>query len=161
MKKNIETKEVELSEEAQFEIMSKKIMCKFYRNALFTSLSIIDYEGWIRGQGDKVLMRDHTELLIDRAIPITEERDMSIFKDVVLIDIVTTRIAKELKDKVEAEIIKADCGQAVAHDRVVLAGGEPPPHVHGRLYFVSQIVPMGGFDIKGYGMKFVYGFKIG
>ena len=135
----------------------------FHWNSLFTHLAITDYEGWIYGQGDKVLMVDHTELLIEHAIVIEEKRNPSIFKsgDCNLINIVTTRIAKELKDKVEAHILKTDHHQATAHDSLVLNGKIPPPHQHGRLYFVGQVVPAGGFKPCGYGMKFVYGFKIG
>lgn len=154
-------KEGELSEATQFDIMSKKIVCKFFANSLFTRLSVIDYEGQVKGQGDAVQMVDHTIVVVDRAIPIKEERDLSIFEDIVMIDLVTTRIAKQLKEEVEETILKASASAASVHDGMVLLGKKPPEYVHGRLYFVCQIVPMGGFKPKGYGMKFVYGFKIG
>lgn len=162
MKKKEEKKtEVELSKATQFDIMSKKIVCKFFQNALFTRLAITDYEGWIRGQGDAVQMRDHTMVLVDQAISIEEERDPSIFKDIVMIDLVTTRIAGQLKDEVESAIILADNKLMTVHDDAVLADKVPPQYTNGRLYFACQVVPMGGFEPKGYGMKFVYGFKIG
>jgi hypothetical protein len=142
LKNNKNEDACKLSVAEQFDVLSKKIVCKFFRNSLFTRLSIIDYDGWIKGQGDVVRMVDHTELIIDQAIPIEEDFDPAIFGDMTLIDIVTTRIASQLKDKVEKAIIGA------------------PSMVGDRLYFVCQVVPMGGFEPKGLGMKFVYGFKI-
>lgn len=152
MKKNTEKKEVELTEATQFDILSKKIISKFYRNSLFTRLSNIDYEGQIRGQGDAVRMADHTMLLIEHAIAIDEKRDPAIFKDVIMIDLVTTRIAKALQEVVEKHIVKAD------------NDGMAERNYQGNrncLYFVAQVVPMGGYNPTGYNMKFVYGFKIG
>lgn len=150
-----------MTRETEFEIISKKIIAKFFKNSLFTRLAIGDYEGLITGIGDKVQMADHTMLTINREIIIGEERDSAIFEDIMMIDLVTTRIAKELKDVVEEVILKTDASNMVTHDDLILMGKEPPKHVHGRLYFACQVVPVGGFEPKGYGIKFVYGFKIG
>lgn len=143
MKKTEEKREFELTPEAEYDILSKKILSKFYSEALFVRLTHIDYEGCIRGQGDAVQMRDHTMLLVDRAIPIEEKRDPEVFKDVQLLNLVTTRIAKQLQEEVEKTIVKVGN----------MTEGR-------RLYFVGAMVPMGGFAPRDYKMKFVYGFKI-
>lgn len=166
MKKNTEIQaeagsENELSEATQFEILSKKIISKFFSQSLFARLAITDWEGQIITQGDMVLMRDHTEIIAQYAIPIEEERNLIIFNDIIMVDMVSKRIAMELKDKVEEHILAKNDEAATAHDDIVLSGEIPPQHVHGRLYFVAAIVPVGGYEPKGYGMKFVYGFKIG
>jgi hypothetical protein len=140
-----EKTEFKLTKATEFDILSKKIICKFYQNALFTRLSYIDYESQIKGQGDAVQMQDQgrTMLIVDRAIPIEEKRNPRIFKDITMIDIVTTRIAKQLQEEVEKAIVKA--GNSI----------------DGRsLCFAGAIVPMGGFSPREYEMKFVYGFKI-
>ena len=122
MKKNTEKKEVELADATMFDMLSKKIIASFFRHSLFCRLAVIDWEGQIRGQGDAVLMRDHTKVLVEHAIPIEEERDPAIFKDTTMINMVSKRIAMELRDKVEAEIIKEDDEMALTHDYEILAG---------------------------------------
>ena len=144
--------EFELTPAAEFDILSKKIICKFFQNALFTRLACIDYEGRIQGQGDSVLMADHTIVVVDHAIPIDEKRDPEIFKDIVIIDLVTTRIAKTLQEIVERAIVVAD--DDLMKKANYIGVGNP------KLYFVSQIVPMGGHNPTDYKMKYVYGFKI-
>ncbi len=143
MKKNEEKKEFKLTEAAEYDILSKKILSKFYSESLFVRLAHIDYEGCIRGQGDAVQMLDHTMITVDRAIPIEEKRDPEIFKDITLMNLVTARIAKQLQVEVEKTIVKVG---NMSYGR--------------KLYFVSQMVPMGGFAPRDYKMKFVYGFKI-
>ena len=151
MGKNEESKACELSEATQFDILSKKIICKFFQNALFTRLAHIDYEGRIYGQGDTVRMRDHTLVVVEHAIAIEEKHDPSIFRDPIMIDLATTRIAKSLQAQVEDVIVRAD---DIGMESKSYHGKRPG------LYFISQIVPMGGYNPTDYKMKFVYGFKI-
>jgi hypothetical protein len=160
LEKSEEKIKAEISKNTQFDILSKKIVCKFFNNSLFTRLAIIDYEGRIEGQGDAVRMIDLTEITVDHAIPIEEVIDPAIFKDIITIDLVTAMIASRLKAEVEKTIIEADNDLIAVQVDAMATDKIPPPYVSGRLYFVCQVVSVGGFEPKGLGMKFVYGFKI-